>query len=94
MVVLYGVLAQADNQRTRHTLMPDTEGCWGCTAKVMKETPVRDLVYISSHLQMIEDTQRHSKTHVDDPDDYGHLHLVGVEEGQPVHRHVPYLTEH
>lgn len=29
---------------------------------------------------------------MDDPDDDGHLHLVGVEKGQPVDRHVPYLT--
>lgn len=40
---------------------------------------------------MIEDTQHHSKAHVDYPDDNRHLHLVGVEEGQPVHRHVPDL---
>ena len=49
---------------------------------------------LSSHLQVIEDAQHHAKTHVDDPDDNRHLHLVGVEEGQPVYRHVPYLTGH
>lgn len=55
---------------------------------------IRQTPNISSHLQVIEDTEHHSKTHVDDPDDNWHLHLVGVEKGQPVHRHVPYLTGH
>lgn len=42
---------------------------------------------------MIEDTEHHSKAHVNDADDNRHLHLVGVEEGEPVHRHVPNLTK-
>lgn len=44
--------------------------------------------------QVIEDTEHNSKAHVDDPDNNGHLHLVGVEEGQSIHCHVPYLTKY
>lgn len=47
--------------------------------------------YIVGHSQVIEDAQDHAETHVDDPDDHGHLHLVGVEEGQSVDSQAPYL---
>lgn len=40
---------------------------------------------------MVGDAEHHSKGHVDDPNDDGHLHLVGVQEGQTVHRQVPDL---
>ena len=63
-------------------IMPDTDG--GCWVNVRGTS-------ISSHSQVIEDTQHHSKAHVDDPNNNWHLHLVGVEEGQSVHRHVPDL---
>lgn len=46
-----------------------------------------------NHLQVIEDTEHHSKAHVNDADDNRHLHLVRVEKGEPVHRHVPNLTK-
>lgn len=49
-------------------------------------------VYVN-HLQVIEDTEHHSKAHVNDADDNRHLHLVGVEKGEPVHRHVPNLAK-
>ena len=43
---------------------------------------------------MVENTENHSEGHVHDPNNDGHLHLVGVQEGQPIHRHVPNLLKY
>lgn len=47
----------------------------------------------SGDLQVVKDTQHHTKAHVNDSNNNRHLHLVRVEEGEPVHRHVPYLKD-
>lgn len=40
---------------------------------------------------MVEETEGHSKQHVDDAQDHRHLHLERVEESQLVGGHVPDL---
>lgn len=40
---------------------------------------------------MVEEAERNSEEHVDDPQDDGHLHLEGVQEGQLVGGDVPDL---
>lgn len=40
---------------------------------------------------MVEEAERHSKYHVDDAQDDGHLHLKGVEESQLVGGNIPDL---
>lgn len=42
-------------------------------------------------LQVVEETERDSKQHVDDSQDNRHLHLEGVQECQLVGGNVPYL---
>lgn len=43
------------------------------------------------HSQVVEEAEANSKEHVDDPQDDGHLHLEGVQEGQLVDGDVPDL---
>lgn len=43
------------------------------------------------HSQVVEEAERNSEEHVDDPQDDGHLHLEGVQEGQLVGGDVPDL---
>lgn len=43
--------------------------------------------------QVIEETERNTKQHVDDSQDNGHLHLEGVQESQLVDCDVPNLSE-
>lgn len=43
------------------------------------------------HSQVVEKAETNSKKHVDDPQDDGHLHLEGVQEGQLVGGDVPDL---
>lgn len=42
-------------------------------------------------LQVVEETEAHSKQHVDDAQNYRHLHLERVQEGQFVGGDVPDL---
>lgn len=43
------------------------------------------------HSQVVEEAETNSEEHVDDPQDDGHLHLEGVQEGQLVGGDVPDL---
>lgn len=43
--------------------------------------------------QVIEETERDTKEHVDDSQDDGHLHLERVQESQLVDSNVPNLEE-
>lgn len=43
--------------------------------------------------QVIEETERDTKEHVDDSQDDGHLHLKRVQESQLVDSNVPNLEE-
>lgn len=45
----------------------------------------------SQHSQVVEEAETNSEEHVDDPEDDGHLHLEGVEEGQLVGGQIPDL---
>lgn len=45
------------------------------------------------HSQVVKQRQADTKRHVDDSDDDGHLHLVGVEECQVVTSHSPNLRK-
>lgn len=45
----------------------------------------------AQHLQMVEETERHSKYHVDDPQDDRHFHLKWVKEGQFIGGKIPDL---
>ena len=40
---------------------------------------------------MVVDAEDHSEAHMDDSQNHGHLHLVGVQERQPVVGQVPDL---
>lgn len=43
--------------------------------------------------QVIEETERNTKEHVDDSQDNGHLHLERVQESQLIDGNVPNLSE-
>lgn len=43
------------------------------------------------NIHVVKEAESDSEEHVSNSQDYGHLHLIGVEEGQLVGGHVPDL---